>query len=182
MRISLIGILSIMCFWVWICNRLNGPCYGKRRARHQSPKWCGKINPQNDFCCAQYGCDQMNGARSEEKRRFLWFLAEMIPGFLQPQWSDIEKWKKRYFKTIYVILTAAVLSWITLMQRFQSPDWISLAIVFIQIFFHKCRQKIYLRFVRLIADFSLRWPRRVQQTDRYMRAQAAYCKLAGVRF
>lgn len=36
--------------------------------------------------------------------------------------SDIRKWKKKmYFETINVIPTAAALSWITLLQRFQTP-------------------------------------------------------------
>ena len=83
--------------------------------------WCvpdsevfkAKINPTNDFLLVviKWRSSAGNGSRWRNLR--------------QPQRSDIEKWKKRYFETIYVILTAAALSWITLMQRFQRADWIS---------------------------------------------------------
>lgn len=100
-----------------------------------------EINPTNDFCCIQYACDHMSRARQEKPPLSL-VPGKEISGSRSA--SDIEKWKKRYFETIYVILTAAALSWITSMQRFQSTDWVSFAIVFIQIFStNACKRFIY---------------------------------------
>lgn len=108
---------------VWFCNFYRDACY-----KVCSDAVTREINPQ---MASPALCDQTNRAPREKPP------LSLVPGKeISGSRSGLisRSGKKRYFETIYVILTAAALSWITLMQRFQRADWISSAIVFVQIF------------------------------------------------
>lgn len=104
--------------------------WSESHARHQSSGWDRQIKPTRNF----FFFLSSIWLRSDVRSFFCLIHAKEISGSLISRGGK----KGGYFKTIYVILTAAALSWITLMQRFRGADWISPPInfqIFVVLFF-----------------------------------------------
>lgn len=143
---------------VWFCY--NNPCYKVMCARQWSLKQCSnsEINPTNDFCSTQYGCDQKN--RASEKKLPL----SLVPGkeISRSRSSLISRCGKRGIlkrsMSSLQLLCCLELPWCSVSKgQIGFPS-----LSFLSRFFHKCRQKIYLQLVFLIADFFHGEPYRVQ--------------------
>lgn len=90
--LTLAGILDIICFCVWLLAVTVMHAMNWYLPHIQVSKWGSnwKINPTNDFCCTQYGCDQMNGLY-RRSRRFLWFLVKKSPAAAAVRYREVEK-------------------------------------------------------------------------------------------
>lgn len=106
--------------------------WSESHARRQSSGWDRQIKPTRNFF---FFLSELNMVAI--RRPELFFVWYMLKKSAAASYQEVGK-KGGYFKTIYVILTAAALSWITLMQRFRGADWISPPInfqIFVVLFF-----------------------------------------------
>lgn len=96
--------------------------------------------------------------RGTGSRCFLWLLVKKSAAAVRR--GEVEKGVSERSMSSLQLLRCLELHWCSVpTNRLDFPHH-----QFHPDFFHKCRQKIYLQFVFLIADFFLEVPRRVQET------------------